>query len=338
MRRIVSAVVVVAALAGAADAQSNPEAEARNDEGKKLFADQNYQAAADKFREAIRIAPEPRYQFNLCAALEKAADFQGAIDACNQVLIAPGAPEDLKKKASVRIDAIRAAQGGQRPPDGGTPPPPGGDPNLPPPPPGTYGDGQPPPSTQAAASPGDYRVAIGGDAGWYFGHDVKDLDVAFGMRFYADLTFRPDGVFFGRLFLDVSYFEQSGLGTDGTITLSATDVGPGAAVGAHLELAPNLHATAGLGLGYLHVTGKAEDTFGESVSNDTSATLLTIFASLDLKMSSRLWFYGGLRYDTIKNSDAPAGADDTSSAFVGVVGLEYRFTTLGGGLGSFTLE
>ena len=40
-------------------AQTSPEAEARNDEGKELFKNKDYAGAAQKFEEAVAVAPRP---------------------------------------------------------------------------------------------------------------------------------------------------------------------------------------------------------------------------------------------------------------------------------------
>ena len=68
----------------------------------------SYAAAAQKFRQAIARAREPKYFFNLCVALTNEGQFSEAIEACNAVLDpALGGATSLQAKANLMITKIR---------------------------------------------------------------------------------------------------------------------------------------------------------------------------------------------------------------------------------------
>jgi tetratricopeptide (TPR) repeat protein len=103
--------VLVCALPARADdpAPASPQAEQINDQGKELYKNKDYLGAAAKFREAIQIYPDARYYFNLCATLEKAGDYDAALEACDAVYDhQPG--DELKGKTGQRAAVIRAAK------------------------------------------------------------------------------------------------------------------------------------------------------------------------------------------------------------------------------------
>ncbi len=111
-------------------AQPGGDAEALNDEGKRLFKEQRYLEAYKRFKEATSISPQGKYYFNLCFSLNYLERFQEAIDACEQVE-PNGADAPLLEKTRAVLQALRAklppsdATGGD--PNGGDPN--GGDPN-----------------------------------------------------------------------------------------------------------------------------------------------------------------------------------------------------------------
>src|SRR6266568_3064285 len=84
----------------------DPRAEALNDAGKALYLDQqDYAAAAARFRAAIAIAPDPRYYYNLCTALQRLGQLDDALAACAEVPRHAAAPE-LADKAARRAAEI----------------------------------------------------------------------------------------------------------------------------------------------------------------------------------------------------------------------------------------
>jgi tetratricopeptide (TPR) repeat protein len=96
----------VAAWGGTAFAQ-NKKAEALNDEGKDLYSDgKDYDGAASKFRQAIAIAQDPRYYFNLCSALDKLDQYEQALQACDDVFQHKPKP-DLATKTGKKAADIR---------------------------------------------------------------------------------------------------------------------------------------------------------------------------------------------------------------------------------------
>ena len=91
-----------------APAPATPQAEALNDEGKELFKNGNYDAAIEKFRAAIAASPaDPRFYFNLCAALEKVNQFDNALEACDSVY--EHSPDE-RLRAKLGIGARKVAE------------------------------------------------------------------------------------------------------------------------------------------------------------------------------------------------------------------------------------
>jgi hypothetical protein len=109
---------LAATFLAAAPASAQPpaeQAERLNDEGKKLFADKNYEGAYGKFREAATLSPEGRFFFNVCYALNFLERYEEAIQACGEVEAA-GADAELIDKTRKALTSLRekaAAQGGQ---------------------------------------------------------------------------------------------------------------------------------------------------------------------------------------------------------------------------------
>jgi hypothetical protein len=186
-RTVTLAVLAAASLTAAPAAAEQPaqQAEKLNEEGKRLFADKNYERAYGKFKEAATLSPEGRYFFNVCYALNFLERYEEAIQACEQVEPA-GADPTLAAKARKALASLREKSGGKKaapvaaghvgvdePP--AEPPPaeptgrtrPGRPARVasaggpPPPPPGA-----PDPFLAATARPpGSYRWAIGGSLG-----------------------------------------------------------------------------------------------------------------------------------------------------------------------------
>jgi hypothetical protein len=175
------------AIAQPAEPPPNPQAEALNEAGKKLYAEtKDYGSAAQKFEAAIAIDPSPRYYFNLCAAFEKLEQFQRALDACDQVYARNGRPE-LQQKAGKRAAAIR-----QRMKDQANVTPPPLDPNRPQNPPPTNPYAPPPtgPTPEVAAEiPDEYRWGLSFALGPVANLSVGDEDFGrggLGLRIGAD--------------------------------------------------------------------------------------------------------------------------------------------------------
>jgi tetratricopeptide (TPR) repeat protein len=103
---IVASGLALVCTAGAALAQ-NKKAEALNDEGKDLYSEgKDYEGAAAKFRQAIAIAPDARYYFNLCSALDKLDLYEQALQACDDVFQHKPKPE-LGQKTGKKAAEIR---------------------------------------------------------------------------------------------------------------------------------------------------------------------------------------------------------------------------------------
>jgi hypothetical protein len=88
------------------DPETIAQAEAANDEGKKLFKAAKIDAAVGKFREAIALVPDPRFHFNLCFSLEALKRYDEALAACDATLKAEP-DERLRKKTTDRIQGIQ---------------------------------------------------------------------------------------------------------------------------------------------------------------------------------------------------------------------------------------
>lgn len=86
------------------------QAEASNDEGKRLFRAADIPAAKVQFEAALQVSPDPRFYFNLCLANEALSDFDGAVKACNSVLSSKPQAR-LAEKANQRLVIIAEKRG-----------------------------------------------------------------------------------------------------------------------------------------------------------------------------------------------------------------------------------
>jgi tetratricopeptide (TPR) repeat protein len=86
------------------------EAEAANDEGKRLFRAAEIAAAKSQFEKALGVAKDPRFFFNLCLAHEALTEYESAVNACNSVLSA-NPNERLVQKANQRLEIIADKRG-----------------------------------------------------------------------------------------------------------------------------------------------------------------------------------------------------------------------------------
>ncbi len=87
------------------------QAEAANDEGKRLFRAAEIASAKEQFLQAIRIAPNPKYHFNLCLAHEALNEYDLAAAACQHV-INHGTEPRLSEKAQQRLTIIADKRAG----------------------------------------------------------------------------------------------------------------------------------------------------------------------------------------------------------------------------------
>jgi hypothetical protein len=86
------------------------EAEAANDEGKRLFRAAEIAAAKAQFQQALGVSKDPRFYFNLCLAHEALSEYDSAVEACKSVLSAK--PEArLADKANQRLEIIAEKRG-----------------------------------------------------------------------------------------------------------------------------------------------------------------------------------------------------------------------------------
>ncbi len=84
--RIAAAATTVAALAVTAPTIAHANgAESLNEEGRELFASENYSEAALRFERAIEIRRDPRYLFNLCFTYYMMGQLDEAVAACDEV-------------------------------------------------------------------------------------------------------------------------------------------------------------------------------------------------------------------------------------------------------------
>ncbi len=86
------------------------QAEAANDEGKRLFRAAQIANAKEQFLAAIRISPDPKYHFNLCLAHEALDEYDLAAAACQSVIDGQ-AEARLSDKAQQRLVIIADKRG-----------------------------------------------------------------------------------------------------------------------------------------------------------------------------------------------------------------------------------
>ncbi len=87
------------------------QAEAANDEGKRLFRSAQIPAAKEQFIQAISIVPAPKYQFNLCLAHEALNEYDEATAVC-QAIVTSGTEPRLTEKAQQRLTIIADKRAG----------------------------------------------------------------------------------------------------------------------------------------------------------------------------------------------------------------------------------
>jgi len=105
---ILAALLVVLFAGNAlADKSAEDRAEELNDQGKSLFAEQKFEEALGKFRQALVLSAQGKYYFNVCFTLSQLQRYQEAITACEAVSSA-GADDKLQSKADALLGNLRA--------------------------------------------------------------------------------------------------------------------------------------------------------------------------------------------------------------------------------------
>lgn len=148
-----------------ADDDDASRAEALNGQGKERIRQLDLEGAAEFFRQAIELSPDPRFYFNLCYTLEKSGKLVEAREACDAV--AGTGDARLESKAaqlSSKIDerlgprpTVPVEPTGPEPekPESGT---------VPPPPPPPEKAKEPGPKTQYGGAVGMSLGSLGGSA------------------------------------------------------------------------------------------------------------------------------------------------------------------------------
>jgi len=249
MKKTRAILVLLTLSASAARAQETPDprAEALNEQGKTLYLERlDYPGAVARFRAAIAIRRDARYSYNLCAALEKLGDLEGALAACEEVSGLSPRPE-LADKASRRAAEIQKLRSPQAP----TTPlePVAAEPTTPP------------------LGPGDFGWSLGADVGLVHNASVGFTDLfarnGAGLRLRGDFIIAPRQHIGLEPFIDLQHFDRPGDET--TFTLAVFNLGT--AVTWHQKIWESLYFTpsAGLFLSFLSV--------GQTDKNDTYATI-----------------------------------------------------------------
>lgn len=120
VRLVAFTVTLVLLLSGSpALADDAKKAEEFNTQGKARIKQLDLEGAAELFRQAIALAPDPRYYFNLCYTLEKSGKLEAARQACDGV--AGSGDERLEQKAAALSSKIDEKLGPR--PTEPTPPP-----------------------------------------------------------------------------------------------------------------------------------------------------------------------------------------------------------------------
>lgn len=339
-----------------AHAQSDTERAAQlNEEGKVLWHEKNdLGAAAEKFRQATEVYPDPRYYFNLCYSLHQLQRYREALDACEGVATS-GGDEKQRKKAQVVIDDIRkripddppeGTTGTSDPntsPDPGT----GTDPNT-----GTSTDpttgygpdtGVPPGPIpglyQPAEIPDDYKWSLGGELG-LVSSSIGNPDVVSGsgvqLKLFADFMLLPSHSIGAQGYLSLTSLKEAVDGVGERIDLA--DVG-GAVykhiplkgfyvtplVGIHIALfQPERYSAAAFASYGIHGEASFSLPIGPDRKHVISVTPgLSIYFPAASGDSGEILFYG---------------LNKTSAAFTFNVGYTLRFTTPFGQSSLITLE
>lgn len=285
----IGAVFALARSGNAFAAAANPQAESLNDEGKSLFKAGDLQGAAAKFRQALALSADARFDYNLCAALEKLADYDAALEACDAVFH-HGGDSDLRAKAGTRSASIREARRkAHTTPPGNVvlPPPPEGYPDGTPPPPGAKPQMSP---VVMTAEPTGKAWALGFDFGPVFSGNLvhaprlgpdQPLRPTSKERLYGDIPLTVAGKLRLRPFVAIVNRSDS----DGEFERTFSSTTPGVAVAVDLHLTGILSLSIDLGVGTTFATFSVDDPFGDGMfsTGDTKETWLNIPASIGIE-------------------------------------------------------
>lgn len=356
----------LAAASQPAFAQANDDAEALNDEGKKLFTEQRYLEAYKRFKQATELSPQGKYYFNVCFSLNYLERFQEAIAACEQVE-PNGADDKLLDKTRAVLEALRAKVGQDQPgsadPDNYDPN--GADPNdaAPSNPNDGYPDNSNSSSSDANVGTGPAQVpgvdpfattkqATGAYA-WSLGATVGPLaNFGIGKNDSQDAPYDSGGIHVN-LFGNFMYLETQKIGLQGYVgysslpVSSSVDFDPldivdlGVAAYKHISVTSAVDITPLLGV---HVS-----LLQPEVNLDEALLALGVRAQLALD-----WSFGASKEHVVSlaptiNFYSPAADGnelrastyglDASGASVEIgLGYQYRFTTPFGTGPIFALE
>jgi hypothetical protein len=92
-----------------ADDATRAKAEGLNDQGKDKLRSADVAGALEMFQQANSMAPDPRYEFNVCLAFEAEQSWNDAIGACKQAQSMSPKPE-LVVKITARLDLLQHHQ------------------------------------------------------------------------------------------------------------------------------------------------------------------------------------------------------------------------------------
>jgi len=337
------------------------QAERLNQEGKRRFADEDYEGAYRKFREAATLSPEGRFFFNACYALNFLGRYEEAIQACEQVA-ATGADARLVDKtrqalASLREKAAAGRRDGEgrvatgRTPDGGRR---ASDVDV-------SGAGRPPSPAGLGPDPfvegraprprDGYTWSIGGAVGAIGNVDVG-REVADGAGGDREIYGAGGGDF--RLFANFIVSEKTRLGLQGSLGFGTLRPGDdnatgdslllgdiGAAVFLHVPLAGRVALTpllgpflsvqkpGGLSQGFIAGGARAElgISYGFGRRGEHAISLIPAW---------NLYFPASGDVEGLTPADF--GLDVTHSTFGLAAGYAYRFSTPFGAVPLITLE
>jgi hypothetical protein len=333
MPRVPTFALLAAMCAANASAQTpaepDPRAEQHNERGKSLYSDKkDYAGAAESFRQAIAIRRDPRYYYNLCAALEKLERYEEALNACDEVFAHDPRPE-LGEKTGKRAAGIRGLMRGQQPPPvepGPTTSP--AEPVTPPETGATPPETEPPPDPEA---PG-YFWALGADVGFARLGTLGDRefgDNALAIRAHVDAMVAQRLRLGVQLYLHISAFGESP-DAPAARTLTITDFG--AAAFWHKRIWRDIHFTPAAGL---HLTSMTVDTSTATPSFGTGGLRLEAAAEWRFgggrhvvrvaPLSLSVYFGAGGRLFGDEFVPADFGLDDGGATWAFTVGYTYRF-------------
>jgi tetratricopeptide (TPR) repeat protein len=192
-------------------ADDSQEAEKLNEQGKTRIKQLDLEGAAEFFRRAIQLSPDPRYYFNLCYTLEKSGKLEAARQACDAV---SGTSDERLENKAAALSAKIDEKLGPRPTE---PTPPVPDPANDKPPPEVGPRPVPPPPMKPVKDPN--RMLFGAVFGFVSANlvgDGPDANASFGFALGSwallPLTGGLSMVFEGQYVQRGAAYEEVGLG------------------------------------------------------------------------------------------------------------------------------